>query len=125
MASNQIALFDMADKRLAWVDKRQELLSQNIANADTPGWRPRDVTSFAAQLSQAGVTPARTNPMHLAGGGNAAQFGGQVVSEQAPDGNAVAMDVELGKIADTETTHDLVDDLYTKYLAMFRIAIGR
>jgi flagellar basal-body rod protein FlgB len=125
MDYNQIALFDLAGKRLAWVDKRQELLAQNIANADTPGWLARDLSPFAAQLAQAGVGLARTDPMHLAGTAGGAQPAPSVTGERAPDGNGVAMDVELAKVADTETTHDLVDDLYTKYLGMFRTALDR
>ena len=47
-----IALFDLADKRLAWVDHRQEVLAQNIANANTPGWLARDLAPFARAWRQ-------------------------------------------------------------------------
>jgi flagellar basal-body rod protein FlgB len=133
MDYNQIGLFNLADRRLDWVNKRQEVLAQNVANADTPGWKSRDLTPFAAQLAQGGVTPAgvslaQTNPMHLPGdtGGTGGTVSHATTNgETAPDGNAVSLDVELARIADTETTHDLVDDLYTKYLGMFRTAIDR
>ena len=42
-----------------------------------------------------------------------------------PDGNGVAMDEQLSKVADTDATHELVTDLYAKYLSMFRTALGR
>jgi flagellar basal-body rod protein FlgB len=125
MDPTQIPLFDLADKRLAWVDRRQTLLAQNIANADTPGWRSRDLQPFSAHLAQTGVTPVLTNPMHLAGKDNLARPAGTTDGERAPDGNAVAMDEQLAKVADTETTHDLVGNLYMKYLSFFRMAIGR
>ncbi|MCW3475100.1 flagellar biosynthesis protein FlgB [Rhodovastum sp. RN2-1] len=125
MDLTRIALFDLADKRLAWVDKRQELLAQNVANANTPGWRSRDLTPFAAQLTQAEAAPVQTNPMHLPGAAGSSPNARPVPGQRAPDGNAVSLDVELTRIADTETTQALVGDLYKKYLGFFRTALGR
>ena len=45
--------------------------------------------------------------------------------ESAPDGNAVSLDDQLARLADTETAHDLASDIYKKYLSFFRLAIGR
>lgn len=128
-----IPLFALADQRLAWLDRRQNLLSENVANADTPGYKPRDLAPFANSLARASfaVAPARTDPSHLAGsvapdtGTAGAQAGDQQSGEQQPDGNAVSLDVQLMRIADTDSAHELVTDLYHTYLGMFRTAIGR
>jgi flagellar basal-body rod protein FlgB len=123
----QIGLFDLAERRLAWADRRQGLLAQNIANTNTPGYRPRDLKPFVAALAGTGaVAPIRTQPNHLAG------VSGQTEAEteprpaaRAPDGNAVALDDQLIKVASTETTHALVTTIYKKYLALFAMALGR
>ena len=135
MNPTKLALFDLADRRLAHIGRRQEVLAQNIANADTPGWRSRDLKPFADMLAHATSPPPwQTQPCHLAPRGGAAQAnaqGGQAQrgqaqgGERAPDGNAVVLDSELGKIADSETSHSLVTGLYAKYLGMFRTAAGR
>ena len=125
MDPSRLALFDLADRRLAHIGRRQEVLAQNIANADTPGWTSRDLKPFAEVLARSGSTaPWQTRPGHLAprSGGNAGQVQG---GERAPDGNSVALDSELGKIADSESSHSLVTGLYAKYLGMFRTAAGR
>ena len=44
---------------------------------------------------------------------------------QSPDGNAVALDEQLVKVADTDTTHALVTTIYRTYLGMFNTALGR
>ena len=44
---------------------------------------------------------------------------------RTPDGNAVALDEQLVKLADTETTHAMVTSIYRKYLGMFSMALGR
>jgi len=125
MDATQIPLFDLADKRLAWVDRRQQVLAQNIANADTPHFQARDLAPFVAQLNRASLAPVMTNPMHLAGSPSMIAGTTPKASERAPDGNAVSLDVELSKVADTDATHELVGDIYRKYLGFFRLAIGK
>ena len=127
MNPTKLALFDLADRRLAHIGRRQEVLAQNIANADTPGWKSRDLKPFADMLTHATAAPPwQTQPGHLAPRRGATQGQGQVQGgERAPDGNAVVLDSELGKIADSESSHSLVTGLYAKYLGMFRTAAGR
>jgi flagellar basal-body rod protein FlgB len=128
MDLTQIGLFNLADKRLAWMDQRQVLLAQNVSNADTPGWQARDLKPFAATLVNAqAAAPVRTNPLHLSGtDGDPLQPDRQALPEErAPDGNAVSIDEELKKVADTSTNQGLVTSLYTKYLGLFRTAIGK
>jgi flagellar basal-body rod protein FlgB len=126
MDTNRIGLFDLAERRLAWADQRRSVLAQNIANANTPGFKPHDLKSFAATLGGAGtVAQVRTQSNHLAAGATAL---GEVVDRthtQSPDGNAVAMDEQLMKVADTDTMHALVTTIYRKYLGMFSMALGR
>ena len=123
----RIGLFDLAEQRLAWANQRQGVLAQNIANANTPGYKPHDLRPFAELLSNANVVePVRTQPNHLAGTGG--QAPGETVERthtQSPDGNAVSLDEQLVKVADTETTHQLVTTIYKAYLGMFGTAIGR
>jgi flagellar basal-body rod protein FlgB len=126
MDPSRIPLFNLADRRLSWIGQRQQVLSQNIANADTPGWRTHDLKPFAEHLSRgSGLAPTRTDSGHLAPTRNPAGAGKVQTGERAPDGNAVALDVELAKVADTESAHSLVTGIYQKYLAMFRTAAGR
>ena len=126
MDPRRIPLFDLADRRLSWIGQRQQVLSQNIANANTPGWRTRDLLPFEQHLARGtGLAPARTDAGHLAPTRSAVPPGKAQVGERAPDGNSVSLDVELSKVADTESAHSLVAGLYQKYLAMFRTAAGR
>jgi flagellar basal-body rod protein FlgB len=124
----RIDLLDLAEQRLNWATHRQEVLAQNIANANTPGFRPRDVRSFADALAgTAAVTPVRTQPNHLAGP-SGVLAGDETVDRrhtQSPDGNAVAIDEQLVKLADTDTIHRFATSIYHKYLGMFATALGR
>ncbi len=44
---------------------------------------------------------------------------------RALDGNTVALDQQLTKVADTETTQSLVTTIWKKYMGMFSMALGR
>ena len=119
----------LAETRMRWLDARQRVLSQNVANADTPGYRPSDLRPFQETLGRAQNAAAmrQTNPQHLAGAHGA---GPQAQRERRPversiDGNGVALDREALRIADTETAHQLAVGLHRRYVGMFRTALGR
>ena len=127
MDPSSLPLFDLAERRLAWTDHRQEVLAQNIANANTPNWQAKDVRPFAVALdSVSGVSLARTDAGHLAG---TQDTGAQslltpAVAVHQPDGNAVTLDEQLTKVADTATQQEIATTLYKKYLGMFSLALG-
>ncbi|WP_439595302.1 flagellar basal body rod protein FlgB [Falsiroseomonas sp.] len=119
---------DLAARRVNWLDRRQAVLAQNIANADTPNYRPHDLQPFARHLAAA-LPPAmaRTAPAHLAprGGGQAGAPEDRQVAEAVPDGNAVSLDREAVRIAETDTAHALAMAVHRSFMGMFRLALGR
>ncbi len=126
MDPSSLPIFDLAQQRLAWTDRRQEVLAQNIANLNTPNWQAKDLKPFAQAL--AGVAApvlARTDPGHLAGTQDGAQsLLTTQVSARQPDGNAVSLDDQLTKVADTATSQAIATTLYKKYMSMFSLALG-
>jgi flagellar basal-body rod protein FlgB len=128
MDPTQIGLFDLAERRLAWTDQRQTVLAKNIANISTPSYQPQDVEPFARILSGvASLEPVRTHPNDMSGT-NPGPFRSALAERPkaiAPDGNAVSLDEELIKVADTETTQTLVTNIYKKYFSLFNTALGR
>lgn len=131
MDITEIGLFRIAEKRLAWADQRQRVLARNVANADTPGYRPQDVQPFAKMLAQGtgdGAGPVQTNPMHLAGTVAQAANGVDRMAKpdaKAPDGNAVSLQDQLAKVAETDHMQEFVLNLYHSYIGMFGTAIGK
>ncbi len=124
----QIGLFDLAQRRLSWAEQRQAILARNVANASTPGFQARDLPRFVDTLHSGGtVVPVRTQPNHLT-----TQDAGAIrpapaarPKARALDGNAVVMDEQLSKVAETETGQSLVTTIYKKYLGLFGLALGK
>jgi flagellar basal-body rod protein FlgB len=122
-------IFALAERRLTYLDQRQQVLAQNIANANTPKYLPQDLSAFSAKLD--GLTAARqltqTSPAHLpapsSAGGPAALVTDRTEGRSV-DGNGVALDTQLVRMADTETSQQLVAGLYTSYTGMMRTALG-
>jgi len=128
MDPSRAGFFDLASKRLAWLDQRQQVLAQNIANADTPGWRSRDLRPFADVLADAtGVAPVRSSMTHLPG--TVDPLRNRTIPApgptRMPDGNDVGLDDQLIHIANTETQQAMVTSLVKKYAGLFRLALGR
>ena len=112
---------------MAWLEARQRVLAGNIANADTPGYQPRDVRSFASVLAgKAGPRMAATDPRHLAAPNDKALARpDRAAPDRAPNGNAVSLDREALKVAETDSAHALAATLHRRYLGLFRTALGR
>lgn len=118
----------LAERRLAWLDTRQRLLSQNVANADTPGFRPSDAVPFRQLLerNRPSATLVATDARHIRPSGAAAHaVQDRRVAERTPNGNAVSLDQEAIRIAETDQAHALAMGLHRKYLGLFRMALGR
>ncbi len=123
MDPTDLGIFHLAEQRLAWVDRRQRLLAQNVANANTPGWQPRDVTPFQAALASPGLS--QTSPLHQAPTGRTAGETQPRPHSKSINGNAVSIEEQLGRVADTAGIQELTLNLHRRYAAMLRTAFGR
>jgi flagellar basal-body rod protein FlgB len=135
MLPTQATLFQLISARMTWLGQRQVVLSQNLANADTPDYRPRDLkeTDFARLAGRLGdragrVRLATTDPSHVENTGVARlALDAHVVDseyEVAPAGNAVILEEQMAKATQTALDYQLISNLYRKYLGMVRIALG-
>lgn len=123
----------LADK-MRWHQARQTILAENVANADTPGYRPSDLKGYsfeehlrAAQVDA--VATAVTNPRHIAASmqSGAGRFDARQGSdfEITPSGNAVTLEDEMMKVTANQMDYQAITSLYTRSLRLLRTALGR
>ena len=128
MSLNDIPLFAAIRGQLSWLDARQRVIAQNVANSDTPGYVSRDLNQpadFAAALREGGgVRMIRTSAMHIAPQGQTARFETTSApdSETTLDGNSVVVEEQMLKMAESRMAHDAAIGFYQKSLAMLRMA---
>lgn len=120
-------------QRMGFLAERQKVLAQNVANADTPGYQPKDVTQipFAKMLKSQGVAAPRvTQANHIAVEPRSQAAGTKAEAQKAPyetsiSGNSVVLEEQMMKVAEVQTEYNLATNLYRKHLAMLKMALGR
>ena len=127
MGFTDLPLLSQIKGRLSWLDERQRVIAQNVANADTPGYVGRDLnqpTDFARALSEGGVRMTRTSAMHIAPAGQTARFDTTKApdSETTLDGNSVVVEEQMLKMAESRMAYDAAIGLYQKSMQMLRMA---
>lgn len=141
MGPDDIPLFGMLKSRLGYLTERQKLVSQNVANADTPGYRPTDLKAFSFQASlmnqgsgdayrggvnapTSGVQMMATSAAHMAPSNapSAWRATAGADSETTLDGNAVSLEDQMLKMTEARTNYDAAITFYQKSLSMLRMA---
>jgi len=129
MPISDIPILSMLRARMQWHQARQRVLAENVANADTPGYRPRDMAppNFERLLQTVSLTLTTTNPNHISGGSSSVQFAedNDLHEEVRPRGNGVSHEDEMLKLASNQMDYDAVASLYTHSLALIKTAIDK
>jgi flagellar basal-body rod protein FlgB len=144
MGLDGIPLFSLLQNKLGYLNERQKVIAQNVANSSTPGYMPHDLKGFAEQpgmspqskalprLAPIGV--AQTSAMHLAGSeasAAAVSSGKSFVNTDAPDsettlnGNQVVLEEQMMKMSEARTDYDAAVGLYQKALGMLHLAVQK
>jgi flagellar basal-body rod protein FlgB len=129
----KLNILSMAKRRMDWVAQRQEVLAQNIANADTPNYRPGDVKPFDFKAAlqgtqQPAVAATVTSPLHVTSQPVARPYEvvrDRVPYETSPDGNQVVLEEQMLKVNEARSAYDVAASLFQKHVRMIRTAIGR
>ncbi|MFT7622219.1 MAG: flagellar basal-body rod protein FlgB [Myxococcota bacterium] len=111
---------------------RQHLLSSNLANVDTPHYKPRDLQfeGFLKEASGIGIAGSASSPgAHASvqeGDYNAAGDEGDVMTRDRPmdtlDGNRVQLDETVGRITDNSMRYNAALELMRRKMALLNYA---
>lgn len=139
---HDIPTFAALRDRMRFLQNRQKLLAQNIANADTPGYRPKDIKQLGIDPASRGADASRrmttgsiqmrggglavTDPRHIAAGGSEGATPDRGASyETRPSGNAVDLENEMLKISQNQVDFQTAANIYQRGLSTMKIALGR
>jgi flagellar basal-body rod protein FlgB len=119
--------------KMQWHQQRQKVLAENIANSDTPNFKPRDLEEpkFTPTGSTTGASGAlalaRTSSSHmtLSSAGNEDFADRKTTYETRPGGNSVSMEDEMMKVAANQMDYQAATTLYSKSLGLLMTAIGK
>lgn len=123
-----IPVFALLKAKLGYDGQRQKVIAQNVANADTPGYAPKDLSkfSFSGALQQAGgIAPTRTHAMHLSGRAAPAaawKAADAPDTEARLDGNQVVLEEQMMKMNEASSDYQAALTLYSQSLGLLRTA---
>ena len=142
MDVQNIPLFSLLKDRLGYLNRRQGLISQNVANSDTPDYVARDLKPFKLDDGSPGTAnlkptdegfsiissagPVVTNSRHLPSLRVTSSNGGKPVNykdtEVNLDGNKVVLEDQMMKLTESRVNYDAAMSFYQKSLGMLRMA---
>ena len=135
MPINDLPVLSVLRTKMQWHQERQRVLAENVANSDTPNFKPRDLmepkfdaTGASAPGGAMGTLPMmRTSASHMSASGAPETFdqNRKVGFETRPAGNAVNLEEEMLKVSTNQMDYAAVTSLYTKSLALLKTAIGK
>lgn len=123
---NDLAVLDLASSMARHAAERHKLIAENVANADTPGYRARDVQDFSTLVNDR-FTPRATRPGHVDASGDRAQPAAVVMPDlpAEPNGNTVNLEDQTLRSVEAQGQHRLALTVYGKTLDLLRLGLGR
>lgn len=125
----QLDIFKISSAMAVHAGQRQAVISQNVANSDTPGFVARDIPAFQTiYRSDENLSSQRaTRSSHLHGVTDALDIleGAEIRAETAPNGNSVSLETEMLKSVDAKRQHDRALAIYKSALGVLRTTIGK
>lgn len=124
----KLSLLRLASDLAAHATARQSVIAENIAHADTPGYRARDIPGFAEAMNEpTGFAPRATRPGHMA-------FADQprfepreetALGAETPNGNSVSLEDQMVRAAELRNSHEMALGVYRKTMDVLRTGIGK
>ena len=132
MDLQDLPLLTMLRQRMTWLNQRQDLLAQNVANSDTPRYvardlKPLDFDQLVGGQGAQNNSLMTTNSRHIAiSSSRTGKFEDHETPDQEfnPNGNAVSLEVEMIKVSDTQAQFQAAANIYAKAMTMMKTAIG-
>lgn len=117
----------MAQQMARHASARQVIIAENVAHADTPGYKARDIPHFAKTLDS-GFALRMTRAGHLESASAAPGFTPRpdpATLTHNPNGNTVSLEQQMMRAAETRASHDMALSVYSAARGILRTALGK
>ena len=135
MTVENLSLFQAIGAKMNYLAQRQKVISQNVANADTPDYMAQDLakadfSALVANISKdkLSVHMESSNPLHLSAPNqspNPKVGVNKTPYEVEPAGNSVVLEEQMLKASETQANYALMLNLYRNAADMVRTSLGK
>jgi flagellar basal-body rod protein FlgB len=131
MALTDGGIITLMKDRLSYLGQRQSVLAQNVANANTPGYKAKELSpfkTFSEELQSASSTMRVTDEKHITPAGMAgvnAMTKKMRSFEILPTGNSVDLEQQMIEVTATNVEYQADTSILHKFMSMMKLAIGK
>lgn len=121
-----VYLFSLIERQRSWLSARQALVAQNVANANTAGYRAVDVAPFTKVLDRSALQMSGSNSMHIqtsASDAHAASPKQGTTWETTHSGNSVSLEQEMIKAGDIRGAYSLDTNIMKAFHNMWMMSV--
>ena len=121
---DDLKILSMASALARHSAQRHQTLAENIANADTPGYKAQDIESFSDAVKRAGDSQ---ESMTALGSGDFHWRVNDIVSAglTSPNGNTVSLEDQMMRSIEAQQNHEAATAIYKKTMDIIRLSLGR
>jgi flagellar basal-body rod protein FlgB len=136
MSITNLGLLNGMYAKIGFLQQRQEVYAQNIANADTPGYRPKEIKTpdfskvmgdiSRSRNSVKSVKMEATDANHIptrASVSNPRLQKSDDVYEAAPDDNSVVLEEQMYKASRNMMDYQAMTNIYRRNVGLVRLAV--
>ena len=123
---DKLELTQMAQSLATYSGARMAVIARNVANADTPGFKAKDMPAFSEVFAEDTGTMRATRPGHLMAASPAALPTPDVArGREAPNGNSVSLEAEMVKSVEARQSQEMALAIYRATSDVIRASLGR
>lgn len=119
---SDLKVLNMASALARYAAARHEVVAQNVANADTPGYRAKDVEPFAEAYERISTEGAAADGIKDAAW---RIIDSSDPGAMSPNGNSVSLEDQMIKSVEAQQDHDAATTIYKKSIDILRMTLGR
>jgi len=121
-----VYLFNLIDQQKSWLSTRHSLIAQNVANANTPGYKAQDLMPFSRVMERSALEMSGADPLHMRPSPNetlTAAIRPGDSWETTHSGNTVSPEFEMIKAGDVRGAFTLDTNLMRVFHGMWMSAV--
>lgn len=119
---SDIYLFGLTSRRAEWLAARQAVVAENVANANTPDYKAKDISAFSEVLDRTSLQMSSSNPSHLvasAGDTFNTEETGQTPWDVTHSGNSVSLEQEMLKAGEVSRDYAMGTSIAKAFNRMY------
>lgn len=123
--AGDLKILDMASAMAKHAASRHQIIAQNIANADTNGYRAKDLEPFAQIVDRAASTLSERGVAAALDGASWRVIADSAPGAASPNGNTVSLEDQMIRSVEAQQAHEAATAIYKKSIEILRLSLGR